>query len=77
MTTGLELVHQGLCAIFIPKFVAALHNEDVRSDLKLESIALPKGFGTVKRDVFIVKRESMAENRAVRQLAKALRKICT
>jgi DNA-binding transcriptional LysR family regulator len=77
MTTGLELVHQGLCAIFIPKFVATLHNEDVKPDLKLESIPLPKGFGTVRRDVFIVKRESMEETKAVRQLAKALRKICS
>jgi DNA-binding transcriptional LysR family regulator len=76
MTTGLELVHQGLCAIFIPKFVATLHNEDVRPDLKLAPIALPKGFGTVKRDIFIVKRESMEEDQAIRQLAKALRKIC-
>jgi DNA-binding transcriptional LysR family regulator len=76
MTTGLELVHQGLCAIFIPKFVAALHNEDIRPELRLAPIPLPKGFGTVKRDVFIVKRESMEENKAVRQVAKALRKLC-
>ncbi len=77
MTTGLELVHQGLCAIFIPKFVAALHNEDVRPDFKLEAITLPKGFKAVRRDVFIVKRESMPESKAIRQLAKALRKICS
>jgi DNA-binding transcriptional LysR family regulator len=76
MTTGIELVHQGLCAIFIPKFVARLHNEDIRPDLRLESISLPKGFGVVKRDVFVVKRESTEETAAIRQVAKALRKIC-
>lgn len=76
MTTGLELVRQRLCAIFIPKFVARLHNESVQPDFKLEAVELPKGFAVVKRKVFIIKRESMIENKSLRQIAKALRKIC-
>jgi DNA-binding transcriptional LysR family regulator len=76
MTTGLEMVHQGLCAIFIPKFVASLHNESIRGELKLAPVELPKGIGVVKRDVYIVKRESTVETRAIKQVAKALRKIC-
>ena len=75
MTTGLEIVHQGLAAIFIPKFVARLHNEDVRPDLALRELTLPKGFTGVTRDLYIVKRESTPESRAIRQISKALRKL--
>lgn len=77
MTTGIELVRQGLCAIFIPRFVARLHNETIRSELRLEAIELPRGFGAVKRDVFIVKRESTPESAVTRKLAQALRKTCS
>jgi DNA-binding transcriptional LysR family regulator len=76
MTTGIEMVRQGLCAIFIPRFVAELHNESARPELRLEALDSPKGAGVVRRDVFIVKRESTPETRAIKQIAKALRKIC-
>jgi DNA-binding transcriptional LysR family regulator len=77
LTTGLEIVRQGLAAIFIPKFVAKLHNESVSSDRRLEALKLPRSLSSVRRDVFIVKRESTAEDRAIRQIARALREICS
>jgi DNA-binding transcriptional LysR family regulator len=76
LTTGIALARQGLCAIFMPRFVAELHNESARPESRLESIEAPKGVGTVRRDVYVVKRESSAETRALKQIAKALRKIC-
>jgi len=73
MITGLELVRQGLCAIFIPEFVAKLYNEGVPSKERIESLPLPKYMAAVKREVFIVKRESTVEDVVVQQIAKALR----
>jgi DNA-binding transcriptional LysR family regulator len=75
MTTGLEFVKQGLCAIFIPQFVAQFYNEDALPELKLEARPLPKKMGQVKRDVYIVKRESTVEDKIIKQVAKALRNL--
>jgi DNA-binding transcriptional LysR family regulator len=77
MTTGLELVRQGLCGIFIPRFVAHLHNQAVRPELRLERRALPRGMAEVRREVFIVTRESTPETREIRRIAQALRRICS
>jgi DNA-binding transcriptional LysR family regulator len=76
MSTGLEIARQGLGAIFIPRFVANLHNELVNTSHRLEALHLPKNLGQVRREVFIVRRESSVETHEVRQLAKALRNIC-
>lgn len=73
MNTGLELVRQGLCAIFIPQFVATLHNDSIRAELRLEARELPKGMPAVTRDVYIVKRESTQEDTTFKAMAKALR----
>jgi DNA-binding transcriptional LysR family regulator len=67
-------VHRRLCAIFIPRFVARLHNEAVRSELRLLPLELP--FGPIKRGVYLVKRESTPESKPLRAVAKALRQIC-
>lgn len=74
--TGLELARQGLGAIFIPKFVAHLHNERAPASRRLESLVLPRGMSFIKRDVFIVKRESSPEDKTMRQIARALREVC-
>jgi DNA-binding transcriptional LysR family regulator len=76
MTTGIELVRQGLCAIFIPKFIARLHNRASSAEFKLSALPLPSSFGSVKRDVYIVRRESTAESDAIKKTAKALRRVC-
>lgn len=75
--TGLELARQGLGGIFIPKFLAHLHNKSISSQYRLELIPLTRRFPTVKRDVFIVKRESSGEDKTIRTVAKALRDICS
>ncbi len=74
--TGLELARQGLAGIFIPKFLAHLHNKSIGQNHKLEPLPLSRKFPSVKRDVFIVKRESSGEDKTVRLIAKALREIC-
>lgn len=76
LATGLEIVRQGLGAIFIPRFVAHLHDECTTAHKRFELLRLPRSLSSVRRDVFIVKRESTAEDRAIRQVAKALRDLC-
>jgi DNA-binding transcriptional LysR family regulator len=76
MATGLELTRQGLCAIFIPQFVAKLHNETMPPKFHLHALELPRSTPPVHRDVYLVRRDSTAENDAIKKVAKALREIC-
>jgi DNA-binding transcriptional LysR family regulator len=77
LATGLELVRLGMCAIFIPRFVATLHNRNAAADKQLTLLKPPKGLSSVRREVYIVKREATAESKMIRQIAKALRDICS
>lgn len=77
LETGLELVRQGLAAIFIPRFVAKLHNAHSAPESRLHQLKMPRGATNVKRDVYIVKRESTGEDKTLRQIARALRDICS
>ncbi len=77
LATGLEIARQGLGAIFIPRFVARLHNERATPDLRIEALKMPRGLNAIKREVFIIKRESSVEDTVIRQIAKALRDICS
>ena len=76
LTTGLEIVRQGLAVIFIPHFVAKLHNERSGPTFRLVLMDPPRGLGSVRRDVFLVRRESTAEDKNHRQIARALRDYC-
>lgn len=76
LATGLEIARRGLGAVFIPKFLAKLHNASVLPTMHLGPISLPKGASSVKRDIYIVKRESTGENKSIVQIAKALKSIC-
>ena len=75
METAISLARNGQCAVFIPTFVAKLHNEQVKDEFQLVKKSLPQGMKPVKRKVFIVKRESTVEDRKIKQVAKLLRSI--
>jgi hypothetical protein len=77
MESALELVRQGRCAGYFPAFVASEHNKRVREELRLERRKTPYPGRICKADVFIVKRKSFEETDVVKQLAKALRLVCT
>lgn len=77
LATGLELARQGLAAIFIPHFVARMHNEHAKPGSQLIALKIPRELAHVKRDVFIVKRESSGEDKNIRKIARALRDLCT
>jgi DNA-binding transcriptional LysR family regulator len=75
LSTGLELVRQGLCAIFIPRFVAEFHNKSIRPEFTLEPLKLPVEMQSIQREIYIIKRESTVETKAIKQVARALRAI--
>ena len=73
LETGLELTRRGLCAVFIPLFVAGLQNETVRPELRLERRNNPKGMSRVIRDVHLVTRHDAESVPDTSGLAGALR----
>jgi len=76
LRTGIEIVRQGLAAIFMPEFIGILYNKSSLPELQIQSIDLPKNVSQIKRDIYIIKRESSPETRHIRQIAKAIREIC-
>jgi len=75
LNTGLALVRQGLCAVFMPEFVAFQHNKNVDPVLRLRELEHPKGMPAVNRDVYVVRRESSPEDATVKKIARALRSL--
>lgn len=75
METGLSLTRNGLCAIFIPTFVAKLHNEVVKEKFKLVQKNLPRKMKKVTRDVYIVKREGTLDSDKIKDLKNILSQI--
>lgn len=75
METAISLARNGHCAVFIPCFVAKLHNEVTREKYQLIRKPLPSGMTKIVRDVYIVKRESTIEDLKIKKLAKYLRSL--
>ncbi len=75
METAISLARNGHCAVFIPCFVAKLHNEVIKDEFHLTKKALPSGMKKIVRDVYIVKRESTVEDVKLKKLAKYLRSL--
>lgn len=73
METAISLARNGHCAVFIPTFVARLHNELVKDEYQLTKRPLPAGMKAIKRKVYIVKRESTLEDSKLKKIAKHLR----
>jgi DNA-binding transcriptional LysR family regulator len=77
LESALELVRQGRVAGFFPTFIAQEHNRRACDATQLERRRSPYPGRTCASDVFIVKRKSYEETETVKQLAKALRLICS
>jgi DNA-binding transcriptional LysR family regulator len=77
LTTGLALVTEGLCAIFMPEPIAHHHDATTTARLRLRELPHPKGMRPITRDVFIVKRESTPESPTMRKIARTLRHLNT
>ena len=77
MESALELCRQGRVAGYFPAFVAREHNARVKSEFQLERKKSPYSDRVCKVDVFLVKRKSDEESEVAKQLAKAVRLVCT
>lgn len=75
LQTALELSRRGLCAVFIPTFIAALHNRSVRAGLQLRRVRSPAGVGAVQQTVHLVTRNEDRDDPRVRELAAAARQV--
>ena len=56
LESALELVRRGRCAVFIPLFIAGLHNQTVRRDLRMVRRRNPVGMKPVHQSVYLVTR---------------------
>ncbi len=54
MQSGIELCRRGLCAIFIPDFIAALHNQAVSIEYALQKRPNPAVVHPVRREVYVI-----------------------
>jgi DNA-binding transcriptional LysR family regulator len=57
LESALELTRRGRCVVFIPLFIAGLHNATVRRQLQLRRIPNPPRLRPVRRDVHVVARD--------------------
>lgn len=75
METAISLARNGHCAVFIPAFVAKLHNELVKEKYQLVKKQSPASMKIVKRKVYIIKREATIEDPKLKKMAKFLRSL--
>lgn len=76
MESGLELVRRGKAVIYLPTFLAKLHNRSVKRAHQL--IRMPKlpAVGGGQQSVYIVKRKATPETDAIRRISHCLRRVC-
>ena len=79
MESALALCREGHCAVFIPDFVAKIHNQISHSDYQLDQWNPPKNIAdkikNVVRTIYIVKRKSMEETAEIRKIARWIRSL--
>lgn len=75
LSTGLDLARRGQAAVFMPDFVARLHNRTVQAAYRLEPMRLPLSVAQRKRDVFLIKRHSTVESPEFKKLAAGIRNV--
>lgn len=76
LESALALCRQGKAAGFFPSFVVDAHNHQVKEEYRLVRRSSPYKGRVCETDVFLAKRKSDVENRAMKLLAKAIRISC-
>lgn len=77
LESALELCRQGRVAGYFPAFIVEEHNKRVTTELRLERRKTPYPGRICTSDVFLVKRKSTEETTLIKQMAKAIRQICS
>ncbi len=76
METGLALCREGMAVLFLPRFVAALHNETASSRARLAEVTTAGAMPKVQSPVYLIKRNSTREDIRLKRLAAGLRVLC-
>jgi DNA-binding transcriptional LysR family regulator len=75
MESALAIARQGLAALFIPHFIARIHNLTVKNDYQLIPVFTEK-MKPVKRKIYLVTRSNFIENSYAKKLTKMIRVEC-
>ncbi len=76
LETALESCRQGLSWGCFPKFVAWLHNRQVKPEFAIEPLAVPRLARPTALRAFLVKRADDEESTAMKAMCSALRSVC-
>jgi DNA-binding transcriptional LysR family regulator len=77
LETALGLCRRGLCVVYIPKFMARLHNEIVKPEFYLEEKFIEQKIPKNKSFIYLVKRKSDIEGEQAKKIASLVRTICS
>jgi DNA-binding transcriptional LysR family regulator len=72
LESALELARRGRCVVFIPDFIARLHNRTVKSELRLARIPNPKGMAPIHQSVHILVRHERRNDPDLRLFSELL-----
>lgn len=75
MESALELSRHGHCVVYLPEFVARLHNESTIPSCRLIEFDSPIPKKDSLQSVYLVRRPQESETKLERQLARALRSL--
>ena len=75
MESALELCRQGVCAAYLPEFVARLHNRRLLPEFRLKELRAPLPQKERAQSVYLVTPSGSDETKLHRQLAKAIRSL--
>ncbi len=73
LSTALNLAGDGVAAAFVPHFVVKAFNASRAKEARLTLVDLPRGFGPVHRDVYMVQRVGAVETKSLRLLGRLVR----
>lgn len=76
LSTALDLARRGLCAVYIPEFVASLHNSAVAPNFQLENRPLPGSYMKSDRVLYLAKRHATEESALAKKLTAGIRSLC-
>ncbi|MES2856866.1 MAG: substrate-binding domain-containing protein, partial [Bdellovibrionota bacterium] len=76
LSTAINLAQNGMCAIYIPEFLAEHTNQMSHSSLELESRRLPSHFERQEFSIYLVKRVGSEESSLMKKLSAEIRKVC-
>lgn len=75
LESALALARRGLCAVFLPTFIGALHNAEVLRAARLVRLPSPPAVGRVRQTVHLVSRDEDSGQPRVKALATAAKAI--